>query len=152
MYLAPAQATVQGLLAALSGPLPGKIAAKAKDVKLEADLRQYTLAIVNHLVDIRDYHLTDPQRFTPVPKEKLISLLKESPSSVSLDLDLEIDTISRKVLQVDSSHLINEFVLNPTDDKIKPMFREVAAQEGAFWLYVVIRDKVQDVPLLHCSR
>lgn len=108
--------------------------------------------IETHLVDNRDYNLADPGRYVSVPKEKIVALLKEATAVVSFDMEIEVEATSRKVIQVDHNNTVENFIYNQSDDKIKPLFRDVFSLEDTFWLYVSVRDKAQDVPFLYNSR
>lgn len=151
-YTVPAASTSQFILKEINGQTGEKIISKCKGHKAESEVRLLIGHIKVHLVDIRDYHIVDPNKYSPISKEKLVVLLKEATNLVSMDIEIEVETISKKVIQIDANVTVNDFIMNPTDEKIKPLFRELMALEGAFWLYISIRDKAQDIPLLHTSR
>lgn len=140
------------MAAELSGTEAAKLVARAAGHKAEAEVRLLVAALQGLLVDKRDYHMTDRAKFAGVPKEKLLALLREATSTTTLDLEIEVEAVSKKVIQVDASLTVNDFIMNPTDEKIKPLFREVSSLEGAFWLFVSVKGTAQEMALLHHSR
>lgn len=148
-FLAPSKVTIIETLRSLQGPVSSAIVARKEEV---SDSLMLAALSVVHLVDVHDYHLAYVDRYSHISTEKAVALLAGDQSSVALDIRIELDTVSSKVIQVRNETSVNDLISTAADDKLRSLFREVNQQEGAFWMYIAVKDKDEDIPLLASSR
>ena len=68
-------------------------------------------------MDVHDYHLKATSLFSDIPREKTIALFKDITNSVSVDLFIEADVQSLKVVQVEDDLTVGQFVTNVINKK-----------------------------------
>jgi hypothetical protein len=145
----PAKATIIETLSSLQGKTALALVSNPENTQ---DLMILTALTVVCLIDDHDYHLVQSDHYSPVSRDGLVSLLSGNHISVGLDIRIDLDNISRKVIQVKNETTVGEFVVSQTDDKLRHQFRDVAQQEGVFWLFICVNGRDQDLPLMGTSR
>lgn len=129
---------------------------KALAVKLatktpfEEEVTHHARFFVSNLLDIYDYSIRPPTKYQFIPKEKTISIFKDITNSVSLDIEIEGETIGMKVLQVSQQLTVAELYTQVLS-KFQGSFKDFNSLTDAFWFCIHIRDEREDVQVLQYS-
>ena len=91
-------------------------------------------------------------RFEDISKEKIVSYFKDTSNTVSLDLFIEADVTTSKVVQIHQDVPVNELVTNLVQKKFPQTFREINSIVDSLWLFVSINHVDEDIPMCQSSR
>lgn len=100
-------------------------------------------------MDKYDYRLEYPQTFSDIPPEKIMSLLKDTTNTVSLDIDMLVEGESRKVVQVDQSIPVNDLLYKIVPSVFSSTFKDIPPSLlESLWLFIDIKGLPCNLPLL----
>lgn len=128
-------------------PVAVKVAAKTP---FEEEIAHHARFFVSNLLDVYDYNLRAPNKFQFIPKEKTISIFKDVTNSVSLDIEIEGEVISMKVLQVPQQSTMAELYTQVLA-RFQSNFKDFNNLVDSMWFCIHIRDEREDVHLLQYS-
>lgn len=131
--------------------LKEKVMAVVKDTAYENEISHHSRFFVANLYDTYEYHLAPKELFEEVPTEKSIAIFKDITNTVSLDLEIEVDYYSTKIIQVQQDLTVDDLVTSLAPKRFPQVFREVSTLSDSFWLYIAVANTDQDIPLLYNS-
>jgi len=119
---------------------------------VEQEMSHHLRSFCSNLVDNYDYHLSPPEKYAEINREKTLSYFKDISNTVSVDVEIETEVISTKVIQIQEDVPVFEFVNNLIQKKFPQTFREVISLVDSLWLFISINSSEEDIPLYHNSR
>ena len=119
---------------------------------VDLEITHHSKLFLQNLVDCYDYHLQPADRFEDISKEKIVSYFKDTSNTVSLDLFIEADVTTSKVVQIHQDVPVNELVTNLVQKKFPQTFREINSIVDSLWLFVSINHVDEDIPMCQSSR
>jgi hypothetical protein len=119
---------------------------------VEQEMNHHLRSFCSNMVDNYDYHLSPPDKYAEINREKTLSYFKDISNTVSVDVDIETEVLSTKVIQIQEDVPVFEFVNNLVQKKFPQTFREVISLVDSLWLFISINAADEDVPLYHNSR